>query len=98
MLQKKYFKTKDECEVTFVLEANEAEKAAVVGEFNGWEPIKMKRAKKAGSPFRIKVRMPKNGEFQFRYLLDGETWINDTAADSYVGNGLSNEENCVVTV
>jgi len=52
MLQKKYFKTNDNCEVTFIFENEEAKNVAVVGEFNNWEPIAMKRAKKAGSPFR----------------------------------------------
>ena len=37
MLKKKFFKTKDECEVTFELSADDAQKAAVVGEFNNWD-------------------------------------------------------------
>ncbi|MCA9970724.1 MAG: isoamylase early set domain-containing protein [Anaerolineales bacterium] len=97
MLKKKYLKTKDICEVTFELDANGASSAAVVGEFNNWEPIAMKKAKKADSPFRVTVRMPKNSEFQYRYLVDGEVWVNDAAADAYRANEHGSDNSVVNT-
>ena len=97
MLKKKFFKTKDECEVTFELTNDDAQAVQLVGEFNDWQPIDMKKAKKAGSPFRAKVRMPKDGQFQFRYLVDGENWVNDDAADAYEANEHGSENSVVFT-
>lgn len=97
MLKKKFFKTKDECEVTFEFDANGAEKVLLVGDFNDWEPIKMKKAKSKDAPFRAKVRMPKDGQFQFRYLIDGETWENDDAADAYWPNEHGTDNSVVFT-
>ena len=96
MLKKRFFKTKDECEVTFEYAGSEASEVVLVGEFNDWKPIPMKKAKKAGSPFRAKVRLPKNGRFQFRYFVDQQTWANDEAADAYWPNEYG-ESNSVVS-
>jgi 1,4-alpha-glucan branching enzyme len=97
MLKKKYFKTKDECEVTFEYDAEGAKTVALVSELNGWDPIKMSKRKKDGA-FTTKVRFPKNGEYQFRYLVDGENWDNDSEADAYVANEHGSENSIVSTV
>lgn len=96
MLKKKFFKTLDECEVTFEYAKNGAQKVALVGDFNDWQPVAMKKAKKRGSPFRVKVRLPKDGQYQFRYLIDKDVWVNDEAADDYCANEFG-ESNGVVT-
>ena len=97
MLKKKFFKTKDECEVTFELATAESQTAFVVCEVNDWEPVAMTKAKKAGSPFRLKMRLPKGGEFQFRYKLDGDMWLNDDSADAYRPNEYGGENSVVFT-
>ena len=83
--------------MTFEFAAEEAASVALVGEFNDWEPIAMKRAKAADSPFRAKVRLPKEGQFQFRYLVDGESWQNDEAADAYWKNEHGSDNSVVFT-
>jgi 1,4-alpha-glucan branching enzyme len=95
MLKKKYFKTKDECEVTFELESAEADAVALVSEANGWEPVKMKKRRKDGI-YYTKVRLPKESQFQFRYLVDGQSWVNDSAADAYVANEFGGENSVVI--
>ena len=96
MLIKKFLKTKDVCDVTFEYERG-GETAALAGDFNNWEPQPMKKTRKANSPFRVKVRLPKNGEFAFRYLVDGEKWENDSAADAYRTNEHGSENSVVLT-
>ena len=96
MLKKRFFKTKEECEVTFEYAGTEANDVALVGEFNDWYPLSMKKAKKKGSPFRIKIRLPKNGNYQFRYILDQQEWVNEESADAFWPNEFG-EENSVVT-
>jgi hypothetical protein len=43
------------------------------------------------------VRVPKEGQFQFRYLINGETWENDEAADAYWANGYDADNSVVFT-
>lgn len=95
MLKKKFFKTKEECEITFELNVEQAEEVALVCEHNGWEPIQMKQAK--NGPFRTKIRLPKDGQFQFRYLVDGQSWCNDDAADAYLPNEHGGENSVLST-
>lgn len=96
MLKKKYFRTKDECEVTFELESVEAESVVLVSEANGWQPVEMTKRRKDGVYF-TKVRLPNESQFQFRYLVDGQSWVNDSAADAYVANEFGGENSVVVT-
>ena len=42
MLTKKFFKTKDETEVTFEFDRSDVTTASLVGDFNGWQAIEMK--------------------------------------------------------
>lgn len=95
MLKKKYFKTKDECEVTFEFET-EANEVALVSENNDWQPIEMKKRKKDGM-FFTKVRLPKEGQFQYRYLLNNSSWSNDTTADAYTPNEFGSDNSVVIT-
>lgn len=84
MVKKKFFKTKQEVEVAFEIEPGEAQHVELLCEANGWEPIEMKKSKDGS--FRTKLRLPKGRQFQFRYLVDRTTWINDEAADAYCVN------------
>lgn len=95
MINKRFFKTKDEVEVTFELAVpSQASKVEIVADFLGWQPEPMKKVAKTGT-FKFKTRLPKDGEYQFRYLLDTEQWVNDAEADQYIPNGFG-EDNCLV--
>ena len=95
MLTKRFFKTKNDCEVTFELDSGDAKSVTLVCESNGWKPITMKKGRKGG--FRAKVRMPKEREFEFRYLVDGKAWVNDDEADAYRPNGFGGENGVLST-
>jgi len=96
MLTKKYLKSKNEFEVTFELESAEADSVALVSEANGWEPVQMTKRRKDGV-YYAKVRLPKESQFQFRYLVDGQSWVNDNGADAYVANEFGSQNSVVVT-
>jgi 1,4-alpha-glucan branching enzyme len=97
MVSKRYFKTRDDVEVTFEIDALGVDSAALVTETHGWQPQPMKRAKRGKGPFRLKLRVPKDHSLQFRYLLDGSQWENDEAADDYWPNGLGSDNSVVFT-
>ncbi len=98
-ISKQYLKSKPVCKVTFVVpaeQAAEAESVAVLGEFNDWQATELKKQK--NGDFATTLTLPKDQEFQFRYLLDGAIWQNDNAADAYVPSPLCFEENSVLRV
>ena len=101
-LKKQYLKSKPVCKVKFSMDKGSvlgAAKVDLLGEFNNWntaEPVKMKKLKNGS--FNVTLDLPAESGFQFKYLLDGEKWINDDSADKYVNSGLGNEENSVVVL
>lgn len=96
MLIKRFFKTKEEVEVTFEMPKAEWKTAQVAGEFNQWQPEPMKLNRKTGM-FRYKTRVPKEAAIQFRYLFDDQHWDNDPIADAYTPNGLGSDNSVVST-
>ncbi|GAA5645847.1 MULTISPECIES: isoamylase early set domain-containing protein [Vibrio] len=97
MINKRFFKTKDEVEVTFELPQELAgDSVALVADFLQWQPIEMTRVAKSKC-YKYKTRLPKDGEFEFRYLIDNERWVNDPHADNYKPNGFGEDNSTVVT-
>ena len=48
--------------------------------------------------FKAVVELEAGKEFQFRYLVDGQLWINDNAADKYIPTPFGVENSVVVTL
>lgn len=96
MLSKKIFKTKNEIEVTFDFCREDVTSVSLLADFNDWEPISMKFNKKEKT-FRTKVRLPKEGVFHFRYLLNNLEWENDYEADQYIPNVYGTDNSVVLT-
>ena len=93
MLRKSYSKKGNSCWVTFDLppEVN-ASTVSLCGEFNEWDASaqQMKRGKQGG--FSTRISLPSGQTYRFRYLLDGQRWENDWAADGYVPNSFGTED------
>jgi len=70
-----------------------------VGDFNNWDlhANEMKKVKKTGE-FKTKIELPEHHEYKFRYLLDGEQWINDESADRYITTHFGDAEDCVIVL
>lgn len=97
MLTKKYFKTKDEADVTFEFTRSDVSTVALFADFNNWQAIEMKFNKKTRS-FKTKLRLPKGGIYHFRYLLNNCEWENDYDADQYLPNEFGSENSVVSTI
>ncbi|SNY51070.1 Carbohydrate-binding module 48 (Isoamylase N-terminal domain) [Arsukibacterium tuosuense] len=98
-ITKQYLKSKPACKVTFKLSAQQladAESVALLGEFNNWDPsaLPMKKSKKGD--FSASLTLENDREYQFRYLVNGGTWLNDDAADAYLPSPLSYDHNSVI--
>lgn len=96
-ISKKPLKTKPVCKVTFKAEktlVGEAETVAIAGEFNNWTPEAMKGSK-AGD-YSITLDLETGREYAFRYVLNGDQWINDPEADRYVVGSYGAEDGIIV--
>jgi hypothetical protein len=102
MLKKQVVKSRQVVKVTFDLprsqlpEEMEVDSVHLAGEFNEWDetavPLKYSKKEKA---YRATVELEPDRTYQFRYLINGEYWCNDGAADDYTPNAFG-EDNCVV--
>lgn len=97
MISKRFFKTKDDVEVTFEVDRPDLNQVEWVSEAMDWKPMLMKRADRGKGPFRTKVRLPRDHRIQFRYLFDGHRWENDEAADEYWPNEHGSHNSVVST-
>ena len=67
---------------------------SVVGEFNDWS-ADAHRMRRADEGFAVVIPLAPGRAYRFRYLLDGERWMNDWAADDYVPNEFGGEDSVV---
>jgi 1,4-alpha-glucan branching enzyme len=101
-LKKQFLKSKPICKVTFCLmddEVQNAKKIQLLGSFNAWkikDAVLLKKFKNGS--FKVTIDLETEQEYQFKYLVDGEKWVNDEMADKYVSNGIGHEENSVVVL
>lgn len=98
-LKKTFSSDGKKCTVVFNVNVNAAagaEKVYLVGEFNSWNETSIPMKKDPDGSFSVKKQLETNKEYQFRYCLDGNIWINDWKADKYVRSELANDDNSVV--
>ena len=85
---------RERANVTFTLDRGvNASSASVCGDFNGWSGSVMDRV--ADGSFRATLEMEVGRKYRFRYLLDGNRWENDWAADEYVPNEFGGDDSVV---
>lgn len=98
-LKKSFPKDKDICKVTFLVCKEAAQGVStinLVGDFNSWSSTEHSLKQSKDGSFSITLELPKEREFQFRYLFDGWRWENDWNADKYIPAPFSNADNSVV--
>jgi len=65
--------------ITFELETTDAKKVILMGDFNNWNP-KKHLMKKDGNGIWTKTVMLFPGEYEYKFLVDGE-WTEDPKND-----------------
>lgn len=97
MVTKEFSKNSGPAKVVFELPASVNGKTVfLVGDFNDWKPVQaMERADEC---WRCALELEPGREYQFRYLVDGDTWLNDPAADKYAPNPFGSENSVVVVL
>jgi Carbohydrate-binding module 48 (Isoamylase N-terminal domain) len=72
-----------------------ATSVSVCGDFNDWSPQQHPLSLASDGTFVTYVPLSAGRRWRFRYLLDGERWENDWAADGYEPNGLGSDDSVV---
>jgi 1,4-alpha-glucan branching enzyme len=98
-LKKQIDAKKQVCKVTFTLTkemSSSVNRANLAGDFNDWniDSIPMKQLK--GGEFSVSIDLKKGAEYQYKYFIDGNDWLNDIAADKYVENKFQTENSVVI--
>lgn len=99
MIKKQHLKSRPVCKVTFTLpDGVEAESVSVVGDFNNWDAgaHPLQKLKTTGQ-WRTTLELAPDQEYQFRYLVNGQEWHNDEAADAYRANEYGSDNSVVRT-
>jgi 1,4-alpha-glucan branching enzyme len=96
MIRKCYSKTGRSCRVTFDLPGEvKASNVSLCGEFNDWSSEAHPMSCRKDGRFSTTISLEAGQTYRFRYLLDGERWENDWAADGYVANTFGSEDSVV---
>lgn len=94
MLQKKQVDA-SAVEVTFrIAAADGAQSVCLAGDFNDWSTEANPMAAGADG-FSTTLELEPGWRYRFRYVLDGERWENDWAADAYEANQHGGEDSVV---
>jgi len=98
-LKKQFYESKPVCKVTFKLTkdiVNSAESVNLAGDFNKWDTKSIPMKKLKGGEYAVTLALQKGKEYQFKYLIDGDSWINEKEADKYVPNEFQTENSVVI--
>ena len=100
-LDKKYLKSKPICKVKFIAPpelAKDAKKIYLAGDFNNWDFHETQLKRQKDGTYSTILELEAGAEYEYRYVVDGERWENDHAADKYVPSKIGNVDNSVVVV
>ena len=82
MIAKTYSKKAKKCRVTFRLPEDVAtDHVSVLGEFNDWDPTAHPLKLRKNGTYSTTVSLEAGKTYRFRYLADGDHWLNDDDAD-----------------
>ncbi len=83
--------------VPFALEAPEASRVSVVGDFNNWDPLAtpLRRTTATGRWEAILPLPP--GRYQFTFVVDGTRWVADPALPHAIGEDFD-QPTSVITI
>ena len=100
-IKKQYLKKSGKCKCTFRLPkeaAPEANKVTIVGDFNEWDDsaTPMKRLK--SGEFKAELTLDAGRSYEYKFLIDEETWENDWEADAYIPKPDLATDNSLVNV
>jgi 1,4-alpha-glucan branching enzyme len=76
-----------------------AESVHLVGDFNNWDRqnLPLIRPRHGDADWTATVELKSGQTYQFRYLINAKTWVNDCNADDYTTNPFGGSNSVVRT-
>ena len=98
MVKQKPLQGSDKVSVTFeTAPCPDAQSVGLAGDFNEWNPAATPMKQRKDGCWWATLRLPKNREYAYRFVVDGREWITDERADRLVPNEHG-ESNAIVVV
>lgn len=99
---KRYSNDKNICHVTFILPKEISEnfqQVSLVGEFNNWDIHKDKFSQRSSNgSYSAEYDLDAGKEYQFRYLGNRETWLNEPEADAETMTHFGDSKNSALII
>lgn len=96
MLRKTFLADGKRCRVTFRAPAEwNASEVRVLGDFNDWDGARHPLVRRKSGGFSRTIQLEAGRTYRFRYVLDGDRWVNDDLADGYVSNPFGSTDGIV---
>ncbi len=98
-IKKQFLKSRPECKVKFRVskeQAADAESMHLVGDFNDWDTEATPMDQLKSGDFTVTLYLAPDQAYQFRYLVDGETWLNEQQADQLAPTPYPDVQNSVI--
>lgn len=98
MLNKQYLANNKVCKVFFAIDhsaAKDGQAVSLVGDFNDWDVIANPMKRRKDGCFTTSLKLACGASYQFRYLIDGLLWENDSEADGYAPNPFGSDNSVV---
>lgn len=75
-----------------------AESVHLAGDFNNWSRLAHPMLRpEDGDSWELTLELPKDRQYEYRYLVNGDTWCNDCNADGYVADPYGTYNSVVCT-
>ena len=99
-IKKQYLKSKPVCKVTFRItkdEVQNAQEVKLLGSFNNWNEGSEPMKKLKTGEFTATIELPIDENVEFRYLVNGSTWVNDPESEGFVPNAFGDVNSLIST-
>jgi 1,4-alpha-glucan branching enzyme len=97
MINKSFYNNGNTCRVTFRhVPVETAESVHLVSDLDNWDTTARPMTRRKDGSFSTSLVLRSGTQVQFRYLVDGETWINDDQADEFVNNDYGEADGVVI--
>ena len=98
MITKSPAKRGNTTKVTFEVPADSAaDGVCLCGDFNAWSQDATPMTRRKSGRYSTTLTLEQGRTYRFRYLIDGERWENDEAADEYRDNDYGSKDSVVLT-
>ena len=82
--------------VRFIFVAPEAERVAIAGSWNDWQPEAAPMQRGEGGRFYVEIELP-SGQYEYQFVVDGHRWTADPATVLARDDGFG-RQNSVLTI